>query len=255
MLLKRDHVESLLASAVELGHPWGVQPPDLCLYLLQLKRSRETEVQLKPLVEKNKRMNKKNEDLLHSIQRMEEKLKSLTRENVEMVRPSPGPTQLDAVVHDLYPPQDTSQWAQSPAGLPPPHVSSVYCRVPALSPQFLRGGKGRINKAGLSTGWIIAHDHASWVPMETVTAERTVHGARVFLQQGCLVSVLWVVCKMLSGPLTGVPISQLRRLGPRYEYGQPVVGEFPLPVLPSGLLSGIIQNILCPMPCHPILFQ
>lgn len=48
-------------------------------------------MQLKPLVEKNKRMNKKNEDLLHSIQRMEEKLKSLTRENVEMVRPSPGP--------------------------------------------------------------------------------------------------------------------------------------------------------------------
>lgn len=52
----------------------------------QLKRSRETEVQLKPLVEKNKRMSKKNEDLLQSIQRMEEKLKKLTRENVEMVR-------------------------------------------------------------------------------------------------------------------------------------------------------------------------
>ncbi|XP_036847042.2 janus kinase and microtubule-interacting protein 1 isoform X1 [Manis javanica] len=49
-----------------------------------LKRSRETEIQLKPLVEKNKRMNKKNEDLLHSIQRMEEKIKNLTRENVEM---------------------------------------------------------------------------------------------------------------------------------------------------------------------------
>uniref|UniRef100_A0A8C5NW84 Janus kinase and microtubule interacting protein 1 n=1 Tax=Jaculus jaculus TaxID=51337 RepID=A0A8C5NW84_JACJA len=49
-----------------------------------LKRSRETEVQLKPLVEKNKRMDKKNEDLLQSIQRMEEKLKTLTRENVEM---------------------------------------------------------------------------------------------------------------------------------------------------------------------------
>lgn len=30
-------------------------------------------------------MNKKNEDLLHSIQRMEEKIKNLTRENVEMV--------------------------------------------------------------------------------------------------------------------------------------------------------------------------
>ncbi|XP_037685288.1 janus kinase and microtubule-interacting protein 1 isoform X5 [Choloepus didactylus] len=49
-----------------------------------LKRSRETEVQLKPLVEKNKRMNKKNEDLLQSIQRMEEKIKNLTRENVDM---------------------------------------------------------------------------------------------------------------------------------------------------------------------------
>ncbi|ELW62247.1 Janus kinase and microtubule-interacting protein 1 [Tupaia chinensis] len=49
-----------------------------------LKRSRETEVQLKPLVEKNKRMNKKNEDLLQSIQRMEEKIKNLTRENVEV---------------------------------------------------------------------------------------------------------------------------------------------------------------------------
>lgn len=89
MLLKRAHVENLCWPP-----RWGlptrgaVQPPDPCLCLLQLKRSRETEVQLKPLVEKNKRMNKKNEELLHSIQRMEEKLKSLTRENVEMVRPA-----------------------------------------------------------------------------------------------------------------------------------------------------------------------
>ena len=30
-------------------------------------------------------MNKKNEDLLQSIQRMEEKIKSVMRENVEMV--------------------------------------------------------------------------------------------------------------------------------------------------------------------------
>ncbi|XP_053258761.1 janus kinase and microtubule-interacting protein 1 isoform X2 [Podarcis raffonei] len=49
-----------------------------------LKRSRETEVQVKPLVEKNRRLNKKNESLLQSIQRMEEKLKRLSRENVEM---------------------------------------------------------------------------------------------------------------------------------------------------------------------------
>lgn len=40
-------------------------------------------------MEKNKRMNKKNEDLLQSIQRMEEKIKNLTRENVEMVSAGP----------------------------------------------------------------------------------------------------------------------------------------------------------------------
>ncbi|XP_066487844.1 janus kinase and microtubule-interacting protein 1 isoform X1 [Tiliqua scincoides] len=49
-----------------------------------LKRSRETEVQLKPLVEKNKRLNKKSENMLQSIQRMEEKIKNLSRENVEL---------------------------------------------------------------------------------------------------------------------------------------------------------------------------
>ncbi|NXC39084.1 JKIP1 protein, partial [Penelope pileata] len=49
-----------------------------------LKRSRETESQLKPLVEKNKRMNKKNDDMMQCIQRMEEKIKNLSRENVEL---------------------------------------------------------------------------------------------------------------------------------------------------------------------------
>lgn len=94
-------------------------------------------MQLKPLVEKNKRMNKKNEDLLHSIQRMEEKLKSLTRENVEMVRPSTHPIgflplstafrpcpRLPASVRTLWSmisthpsPRTPQQWDQSPAGL------------------------------------------------------------------------------------------------------------------------------------------
>ena len=87
-------------------------------------------MQLKPLVEKNKRMNKKNEDLLHSIQRMEEKLKSLTRENVEMVRPSTHPVGFpplptasslcpDSVVHDRHQPlpQNTSAVGSIPAGL------------------------------------------------------------------------------------------------------------------------------------------
>lgn len=138
MLLKRDHVESLLSWWSVVTHG-AVQPPDLSLYPLQLKRSRETEVQLKPLVEKNKRMNKKNEDLLHSIQRMEEKLKSLTRENVEMVRPGPGPTQLPAwlasVVCDLYPPCDTSAVGSVPAALAPLHIST--CVLPECLPHPL----------------------------------------------------------------------------------------------------------------------
>lgn len=142
MLLKRDHVESLLSCWWSVATHGAVQPPDLSLYPPQLKRSRETEVQLKPLVEKNKRMNKKNEDLLHSIQRMEEKLKSLTRENVEMVRPGPGLTQLpswpDPVVHDLSPPCDTcdtSAVGSVPAVLAPLCIST--CVLPECLPHPL----------------------------------------------------------------------------------------------------------------------
>lgn len=53
---------------------------------VQLKRVREAESQMKPVFEKNKRLSKKNDDLLQTLQRMEEKLKNLSRENAEMVR-------------------------------------------------------------------------------------------------------------------------------------------------------------------------
>ena len=56
------------------------------LHLCQLKRVREAESQMKPLLDKYKRMSKKNDDLLQTLQRMEEKLKNLSRENAEMVR-------------------------------------------------------------------------------------------------------------------------------------------------------------------------
>ncbi|XP_076878607.1 janus kinase and microtubule-interacting protein 3 isoform X1 [Brachyhypopomus gauderio] len=49
-----------------------------------LKRVRETDGQMKPLLEKNKRVCKKNEDLLLTLQRMEDKLKTLSRENAEL---------------------------------------------------------------------------------------------------------------------------------------------------------------------------
>ncbi|TRY98208.1 hypothetical protein DNTS_006239 [Danionella cerebrum] len=51
-----------------------------------LKRVRETEGEMKPIIEKNKRMNKKNEELQQTLQRMEDKLKTLSRENAEQVR-------------------------------------------------------------------------------------------------------------------------------------------------------------------------
>nr|XP_008109532.1 PREDICTED: janus kinase and microtubule-interacting protein 1 [Anolis carolinensis] len=49
-----------------------------------LKQCREIEIQFKPLVEKNKRLNKKNEHMLQNIQRMEEKIIKLSRENMEI---------------------------------------------------------------------------------------------------------------------------------------------------------------------------
>lgn len=55
------------------------------LPLSQLKRVRETEKQCKPLLDKNKLLSKKNDELTQSLLRMEEKLKSLSKEYLEMV--------------------------------------------------------------------------------------------------------------------------------------------------------------------------
>ena len=55
-------------------------------FVVQLKRLREAESQYKPLLEKNKRLTRKNESLSHTLRRMENKLKFLTQENIEMVR-------------------------------------------------------------------------------------------------------------------------------------------------------------------------
>ncbi|XP_054441070.1 janus kinase and microtubule-interacting protein 3 [Pteronotus mesoamericanus] len=49
-----------------------------------LKRVREAESQYKPLLEKNKRLTRKNEGLSHTLRRLENKLKFVTQENIEM---------------------------------------------------------------------------------------------------------------------------------------------------------------------------
>lgn len=53
--------------------------------LHQLKRVRESEKQCKPLLDKNKLLNKRNDELTQTIQKMEEKVKGLVKENLEMV--------------------------------------------------------------------------------------------------------------------------------------------------------------------------
>ncbi len=62
-----------------------------CLWIInpecssQLKRVEKADKQCKPLLEKNKLLSRKNDELSHSLQRMEDKLKSITKENLEMV--------------------------------------------------------------------------------------------------------------------------------------------------------------------------
>ncbi|XP_059181211.1 janus kinase and microtubule-interacting protein 3 [Centropristis striata] len=56
-----------------------------------LKRLRETESQFLPLLDKNKRLSRKNEELALSLRRLDNKLRFVTQENMEMVtmrRPS-----------------------------------------------------------------------------------------------------------------------------------------------------------------------
>ncbi|XP_041830631.1 janus kinase and microtubule-interacting protein 3 isoform X5 [Melanotaenia boesemani] len=56
-----------------------------------LKRLRETESQFLPLLDKNKRLSRKNEDLALALRRLDNKLRFVTQENLEMVtmrRPS-----------------------------------------------------------------------------------------------------------------------------------------------------------------------
>uniref|UniRef100_UPI00358EB2F7 janus kinase and microtubule-interacting protein 1 n=1 Tax=Myxine glutinosa TaxID=7769 RepID=UPI00358EB2F7 len=49
-----------------------------------VKRFRETEAQLKPLLDKNRRYSKKSEDLSQTVHRLEEKIKTLSRDNLEL---------------------------------------------------------------------------------------------------------------------------------------------------------------------------
>lgn len=55
-----------------------------CL-LLQLRRLREAESQFLPLLDKNKRLSRKNEELALAVRRLDNKLRFVTQENLEMV--------------------------------------------------------------------------------------------------------------------------------------------------------------------------
>ncbi|XP_025774070.1 janus kinase and microtubule-interacting protein 3 [Puma concolor] len=70
-----------------------------------LKRLREAESQYKPLLDKNKRLTRKNEDLSHTLRRMENKLKFVTQENIEM-RQRAGIIRRPSSLNDLDQSQD-----------------------------------------------------------------------------------------------------------------------------------------------------
>ncbi|KAF6725271.1 Janus kinase and microtubule-interacting protein 3 [Oryzias melastigma] len=52
-----------------------------------LKRLRETESQFLPLLDKNKRLSRKNEELALALRRLDNKLRFVTQENMEMLQP------------------------------------------------------------------------------------------------------------------------------------------------------------------------
>ena len=63
----------------------------------QLKRLREAESQFLPLLDKNKRLSRKNEELALALRRLDNKLRFVTQENMEMVTMvTPDPVLLSA---------------------------------------------------------------------------------------------------------------------------------------------------------------
>uniref|UniRef100_A0A672LZW4 Janus kinase and microtubule interacting protein 3 n=1 Tax=Sinocyclocheilus grahami TaxID=75366 RepID=A0A672LZW4_SINGR len=65
-----------------------------------LKRLREAESQYKPLLDKNRRLSHKNEELAHALRRMENKLHFVTQENIEM-REKAGTIRRPSSLNDL----------------------------------------------------------------------------------------------------------------------------------------------------------
>lgn len=92
MLVVNPGTGRVIEGVISLFNTWPLLPyfpqdtknPFYLIYF-QLKRVRETEKQCKPLLERNKCLAKRNDELMVSLQRMEEKLKAVTKENSEMV--------------------------------------------------------------------------------------------------------------------------------------------------------------------------
>ncbi|KAG8517498.1 Janus kinase and microtubule-interacting protein 3 [Galemys pyrenaicus] len=129
--------------------------------MAQLKRVREAESQCRPLLDRNKRLARKNEALSHSLRRLESKLKLVAQENVEMVgaagagvgpRNGRGPWDVQAASEaggDIQRPSGRSacsadQHPRAPAGpgrkgrpqrcgVPPHRPAEVWC--PPTGPQ------------------------------------------------------------------------------------------------------------------------
>lgn len=111
-------------------------------FVLQLKRLREAESQYKPLLDKNKRLTRKNESLSHTLRRMENKLKFVTQENMEMVRCSCG----------REPPASPAEGLTDPRALRSGSASGPRWGQALPGPEAGLGTEGRVPPAWGATG-------------------------------------------------------------------------------------------------------
>ncbi|NXD00953.1 JKIP3 protein, partial [Certhia familiaris] len=87
-------------SPAQLSPAPAEHDPRLALPQSCLKRLREAESQYKPILDKNKRLSRKNEELSHALRRMENKLKFVTQENIAM-RQRSGAIRRPSSLNDL----------------------------------------------------------------------------------------------------------------------------------------------------------
>nr|XP_049612540.1 janus kinase and microtubule-interacting protein 3-like isoform X2 [Syngnathus scovelli] len=107
---------------------------------LQLKRLRETESQFLPLLDKNKRLSRKNEELSLVLCRLENKVRFVTQENEEMASLD-GEMEFLQVVEQRHIIDDLSKVFRQVTRCTYGSAALARCRQETFSVQSLAGGR------------------------------------------------------------------------------------------------------------------